>query len=40
VISVLLQLVTVEEIAQATGLGQQQIVDTLGLQPYLDAIGN
>jgi hypothetical protein len=39
-ISVLLQLVTVEEIAQATGLGEQQIIDTLGLQPYLDAIGS
>ena len=38
-ISVLLQLVTVDEIAQATGLSQQQIIDTLGLQPYLDAIG-
>jgi len=37
-ISVLLELVTVAEIAQATGLGQQQIIDTLGLQPYLDAI--
>lgn len=34
-ISVLLQLVTVAEIAQATGLAQQQIVDTLGLQPYV-----
>jgi hypothetical protein len=37
-ISVLLRLVTVEQIAQATGLAQQQIVATLGLQPYLDAI--
>jgi len=38
-ISVLLLLVTVDEIAQATGLSQQQITDTLELQPYLDAIG-
>ena len=37
-ITVLLQLVTVDEIAQATGLGRQQVIDTLGLQPYLDAI--
>lgn len=37
-ISVLLQLVTVEEIVQATGLGEQEIIDMLGLQPYLDAI--
>jgi hypothetical protein len=37
-LSVLLELVTVQEIATATGLGQQQIIDTLGLQPYLDAI--
>lgn len=34
----LLQLVTVDEVAQATGLGQQQVIDQLGLQPYLDAI--
>jgi hypothetical protein len=37
-ISVLLELVTVAEIVQATGLPQQQIIDTLGLQPYVDAI--
>lgn len=37
-VSVLLQLVSVDEIAQAIGLAQQQIIDTLELQPYLDAI--
>jgi hypothetical protein len=37
-VSVLLQLVTPGEIAQATGLSQSQVIDTLGLQPYLDAI--
>ena len=37
-LSVLLQLVSVGEIAQATGLTEQQVVDTLGLQPYLSAI--
>jgi hypothetical protein len=37
-ISVLLQLVTVAEIAQATGLTAPQVIDTLDLQPYLDAV--
>ena len=37
-VSVLLQSVTPGEIAQAIGLSQQHIIDTLGLQPYLDAI--
>lgn len=37
-ISVLLQLVTVDEIARASGLGAQQVIDALALQPYLAAI--
>ena len=37
-ISVLLQLVSVEEISQETGLSQQAAIDLLELQPYLDAI--
>jgi hypothetical protein len=37
-ISVLLQLVTPAEIASSTGLIEQEVIDTLKLQPYLDAI--
>jgi hypothetical protein len=37
-ISVLLQLVTPAEIAQMTGLSEQEVINTLELQPYLNAI--
>lgn len=37
-IAVLLQLIAVDEIAQVSGLGQQQIIDTLGLAPYLAVV--
>jgi hypothetical protein len=37
-ISVLLQLVTPAEIAETTGLSEQEVIDRLELQPYLDAI--
>lgn len=38
-ISVLLQIVTVDEVAAAAGIGAQQVIGELALQPYLDAIG-
>jgi hypothetical protein len=37
-ISVLLQLVTPSEIASTTGLSEQEVIDTLELQPYVEAI--
>ena len=37
-VSVLLQLVSVEDIAQEAGVSEQDVIDTLELQPYLDVI--
>jgi len=37
-LSVLLQLVTPAEAAVATGSGEQQVIDAMGLQPYLAAM--
>jgi hypothetical protein len=33
-------MVSVEEISQETGLSEQDAIDLLELQPYLDAIDN